>query len=175
MPSLSIYSFILLNEHTAVIQCFPSHPPSFSLLVYLLGGSFNLLRSLLCFFNNAFCLKISVAYRESPAVWAPGVCLCFIASQAMSLDMFIFSSSGHDLICCAAWLFSPRTSWVLLYESTQLRWGIISTHPPPSDFPKTCLYLPPRCPVTQQGSKQPLLHSRDLICLFTPLNYQHYP
>lgn len=121
MPSLSIYSFILLNEHTAVIQCFPSHQPSFSLLVILLGGSFNLLRSLLCSFNNGICLRIERGLHSE--------FLCFIASQAMSSDTFIFSSSGRDLICCSAWLFPPRTSWVLLYQSTQVRWGIISNPP----------------------------------------------
>lgn len=72
------------------------HPSS--LLVHLLGASFNLLRSFLCCTNKGICLcreaepKSLALHHEQ---WAP-TCL--------------FSSSSHlDLMCCAAWLFPPHT------------------------------------------------------------------
>lgn len=143
MPSLSIYSFILLNEHTVVIHCASSPPSCLSSWELPLTSS--------GLFSAAFTTDICLWMESSLWSWTLEV-QCFIASQPMNPDVFIFLSSGRDSICCVARLFPPHTPWASLYESTQLWWGITSSHPLMSDFLKSCLCLLPRCPVTQQGS-----------------------
>lgn len=91
----------------------PISPPSPS-CSFLLGASFNLLRSLLRRFNDGVCLVADRVLRLETLqfVWA------LSHHEQRAQTCLLFTSSGRDLIGC--------TSWALHRDGTKLRWRIIS-------------------------------------------------